>query len=88
MALCENEIIEPNDLQLPNTEQHQAVVTTDIAVGDGISLESQLDQIEKNAIVQALEKTNHNKTAAAKLLGMSFRSLRYRLKKLGLEYKQ
>ena len=85
MALCENDIIEADDLQLPHTEQHQAVVTTDIAVGDGISLESQLDQIEKNAIVQALEKTNHNKTAAAKLLGMSFRSLRYRLKKLGLE---
>lgn len=84
MALCENDLIEPDDLQLPNKEK-EIPVETSIAVGDGISLESQLDLIEKNAIQQALEKTNHNKTAAAKLLGMSFRSLRYRLKKLGLE---
>ena len=85
MALCENDVIEPNDLQLPTNREKDAVVETEIAVGDGISLESQLGMIEKNAILQALEKTNHNKTAAAKLLGMSFRSLRYRLKKLGME---
>jgi len=85
MALCENNVIEPNDLRLPNSEQQHAVIAADIAVGDGISLESHLDLIERNAILQALEKTNHNKTAAAKMLGMSFRSLRYRLKKLGLE---
>lgn len=85
MALCEDNIIQPEDLQLPRSNQQEAVVGSDIAVGDGISLETQLDQIEKNAILQALEKTNQNKTAAAKLLGMSFRSLRYRLKKLGIE---
>ncbi len=34
---------------------------------------------------KALEKTRYNKTAAAKLLGMSFRALRYRIKKLGIE---
>ena len=38
--------------------------------------------------MQALEKTNHNKTAAAKLLGISFRTLRYRLSKLGLSKEQ
>ena len=37
------------------------------------------------AIVKALEQTRYNKTAAAKLLGMSFRALRYRVKKLGIE---
>jgi two-component system, NtrC family, response regulator PilR len=54
------------------------------AAGDttlGIHLES----IERDAIIKALEKTRYNKTAAAKLLGMSFRALRYRIKKLGIE---
>ena len=44
-----------------------------------------LDDVEKEAIRQALEQTRYNKTAAAKLLGMTFRQLRYRIKKLGLE---
>jgi len=43
-----------------------------------------LEDIEKNAILKALAKANNNKTAAAKLLGVSFRTLRYRLAKLGL----
>ncbi|MFV2057765.1 MAG: sigma-54-dependent transcriptional regulator [Thiohalomonadales bacterium] len=55
------------------------------AINTEIPLEDQLGNIEKEAIMKALEKTRYNKTAAAKLLGMSFRSLRYRLKKLGLE---
>ena len=46
---------------------------------------TQLEVIERDAIVQALEKTRYNKTAAAQLLGMSFRALRYRIKKLGIE---
>jgi two-component system response regulator PilR (NtrC family) len=41
--------------------------------------------LEREAIVQALEQTRYNKTAAARLLGISFRALRYRIKKLGLE---
>ena len=49
------------------------------------ALGSQLENIEREAIVKALEKTRYNKTAAAKLLGMSFRALRYRIKKLGIE---
>ncbi len=49
------------------------------------ALGSQLEHIERDAIVKALEKTRYNKTAAAKLLGMSFRALRYRIKKLGIE---
>ncbi|HKU17705.1 MAG TPA: helix-turn-helix domain-containing protein, partial [Candidatus Saccharimonadales bacterium] len=48
-------------------------------------LGEQLGEIEKQAIRKALEQTRYNKTAAAKLLGMSFRQLRYRIKKLGLE---
>jgi two-component system response regulator PilR (NtrC family) len=53
-------------------------------VGGG-ALGDQLDSIERDAIVKALEQTRYNKTAAAKLLGMSFRALRYRIKKLGIE---
>jgi len=49
------------------------------------ALGSQLERIERDAIVKALEKTRYNKTAAAKMLGMSFRALRYRIKKLGIE---
>ena len=49
------------------------------------ALGDHLEVIERNAILQALEKTRYNKTAAAKLLGMSFRALRYRIKKLGIE---
>ncbi len=55
------------------------------AGSNGAALGSQLEVIEREAIVQALEKTRYNKTAAAQLLGMSFRALRYRIKKLGIE---
>jgi two-component system response regulator PilR (NtrC family) len=48
-------------------------------------LGDQLETIERDAIVRALEQTRYNKTAAAKLLGMSFRALRYRVKKLKIE---
>ncbi|MEE4143332.1 MAG: sigma-54 dependent transcriptional regulator [Halieaceae bacterium] len=54
----------------------------DAAYGD---LEGYLESLEKKIISKALEETRWNRTATAKLLGISFRSLRYRLKKLGLE---
>jgi len=41
--------------------------------------------VERDAIVRALQQSRYNKTAAAKLLGISFRTLRYRIKKLGIE---
>ncbi len=44
-----------------------------------------IEDVERQAIVEALEKTRYNKTAAAKLLGLSFRQLRYRIKKLGID---
>ncbi len=49
------------------------------------SLESFLEKIERHLITEALEATRWNKTAAAKRLGITFRALRYRLKKLALE---
>lgn len=48
-------------------------------------LSNQVEDVQRQAIVDALEKTRYNKTAAAKLLGLSFRQLRYRIKKLGIE---
>ncbi|MGB6449238.1 MAG: sigma-54 dependent transcriptional regulator, partial [Steroidobacteraceae bacterium] len=58
---------------------------TSAPVNGSVALGDQLEDIERDAIVKALEKTRYNKTAAAKLLGMTFRALRYRIKKLGIE---
>jgi two-component system, NtrC family, response regulator PilR len=51
----------------------------------GGALGDHLEDIERDAIRRALEQSRYNKTAAAKILGMSFRALRYRIKKLGIE---
>jgi two-component system response regulator PilR (NtrC family) len=55
-----------------------------VDVGEG-DLDEQVDHIQRDAILKALEQTRYNKTAAAKVLGISFRALRYRIKKLGIE---
>lgn len=47
-------------------------------------LQDYLDGVEKQAILDALGKTRFNRTAAARLLGVTFRSLRYRMQRLGL----
>jgi two-component system response regulator PilR (NtrC family) len=52
---------------------------------NGGALGDHLEEIEREAIIKALEQTRYNKTAAAKVLGMSFRALRYRIKKLEIE---
>jgi two-component system response regulator PilR (NtrC family) len=59
--------------------------TTPAPISSDTALGTQLESIERDAIIKALEKTRYNKTAAAKVLGMSFRALRYRIKKLGIE---
>ena len=51
----------------------------------GAELQAYLDDVERQRIIEALERTRWNKTQAAKLLGISFRALRYRIKKLGIE---
>ncbi|WP_462331272.1 sigma-54-dependent transcriptional regulator [Thiohalocapsa halophila] len=70
----------------PTSSQPQAAdaADADIDIGDR-PLEAKLDEIEKKAILKALDTTHWNRTAAAKLLGMTPRSLRYRLSKLGLD---
>ena len=49
------------------------------------NLEDYLENVERKLILQALEETRWNRTAAAQRLNLSFRSMRYRLKKFGLD---
>ncbi|MEE8244358.1 MAG: sigma-54 dependent transcriptional regulator [Pseudomonadales bacterium] len=95
-TLCENARIEPSDLQLELTATASADTADPAAqpspddggvytLPHGQSLEEFLVGIERQLITDALEATRWNKTAAAKQLGITFRALRYRLKKLELE---
>lgn len=88
-TLCENNIIDAADLQLPSSEQaHDGIDNPNgrsVRPEEINSLDDYLEEIEKEVISATLEKTRWNKTAAAKKLGISFRSFRYRLKKLGLD---
>lgn len=79
MALCDEGSIGLDDLNLPEP------TTTISEIGENQSLEEYLEQVERQLITKALEETHWNKTAAAKKLGLSFRALRYRLSKLGID---
>ncbi len=79
MALTTGGEIGKEDLQLAAKPQKDSVQLK------GLPLQEYLDAMEKEAIMDALEKTRYNKTAAAKLLGISFRALRYRLERLGMD---
>lgn len=93
-TLCDNDHIDVPDLHIGSSPE--TAVKTDSAEpgapqipalpenGD-LDLEGYLESIERQAIEKALEATRWNKTAAAKTLGISFRALRYKLKKLGME---
>jgi two-component system response regulator PilR (NtrC family) len=74
--------VSANDIQLRSTSSGSAMPANS---PNGAALGDHLEDIERDAIVKALEQTRYNKTAAAKVLGMSFRALRYRIKKLGIE---
>ena len=87
-ALCENAIIETDDLGLvdqPAQNGNASIPNPPPALVPGQSLEDYLANVERQAITQALEGARWNRTAAAKALGISFRALRYRLEKLGLD---
>lgn len=87
-TLCENNCINVNDLQLPTQQNNALKPKEQISVTDNQQpLSDYLDLQEKHAIEKALIQTKYNKTQAAKLLGISFRQLRYRLKKLNIQYK-
>lgn len=82
LTLSEGGEIGVADLKLPQVTE--GMKGTSVEKND-INLDQYLEQVEKDIIVDALEKTKWNKTAAARLLGVSFRALRYRLQKLGLD---
>ncbi len=82
LALYDGKTIELDDLNLPcSTELPKAEEFNP----SEMSLEDYLEEIEKEALSKALEENRWNKTETAKHLGLTFRSLRYRLKKLGLD---
>jgi two-component system response regulator PilR (NtrC family) len=83
VTLCSGDRVEPEDIQLKQGVGLDLPSVVDEMAADG--LEGQLEHIEREAIVKALEQTRYNKTRAAELLGMTFRQLRYRVKKLGIE---
>jgi two-component system response regulator PilR (NtrC family) len=94
VALCENNTIKAEDLRLTSAPPAAASVARmdedigeddgDSAGGDG-GLDSYISNLEREAIMKALQETRYNKTAAAKKLGITFRALRYKLKKLGID---
>jgi two-component system response regulator PilR (NtrC family) len=81
LTLCVDGRITAADIQVRATPP---VAVAAVDVGDG-DLDEQVEDIQRDAILKALEQTRYNKTAAAKVLGISFRALRYRIKKLGIE---
>ena len=76
LTLCENDEIKVADLRLPAIGPGSAVAASE--------LQSYLDHVGRERILAALEQAHWNKTKAAKLLGITFRALRYRLQKLGI----
>ncbi len=96
IALCENNVIHADDLRLPVSEQDEEIIiaptsaasestSTSASTAQDAPLVSYLDRVEKTALTKALEQARYNKTAAAKLLGISLRALRYRLNRLGMD---
>jgi two-component system, NtrC family, response regulator PilR len=81
VALAGGDEIGPEDLQLaPPT----GLAPEHAGSNAKWPLPEYLDRVEKEAILEALEKTRFNRTAAAKLLGITFRALRYRMERLGI----
>jgi two-component system response regulator PilR (NtrC family) len=80
VTLCNSGRISAEDLHMRDSAEasgSRPAIAADLG--------EQVEDVQRQVIVDALEKTRYNKTAAAKLLGLSFRQLRYRIKKLGIE---
>ena len=80
-ALCSGDVIEADDLHL----EPEDMGGIESAGRGSETLDDYLNRIERQAILEALQKTEGNRTAAARLLGVTFRSMRYRLERLGIE---
>jgi len=82
LALRSDNIIMPADLQLSPIDIEGATVKPSVA--GKYPLTDYLDSVERVAILEALQQTNFNRTAAAKVLGVTFRALRYRMDRLDI----
>ena len=82
LALCLGREIEEQDLLLVPVEHGQA---DNASLSSKYPLPEYLDRIEKQVLQEALEQTGFNRTAAAKLLGLTFRTMRYRMERLGIK---
>jgi two-component system response regulator PilR (NtrC family) len=82
LALCSGGIITVEDLYLTPAERTPADAGE---LGDKYPLSDYLDRVEKDALLEALQQTNFNRTAAAKKLGLTFRTMRYRMDRLGIK---
>jgi len=94
VTMCEGNVIQPGDLMLEHVAVHDALPVTEQAPAatgaaaekdEDESLDDYMEGIEKKMLEDALQKARYNKTRAAELLGISFRSFRYKLKKFGIE---
>ena len=93
MAMCDGSTIEAADLMLPqrNARPGQEAAAPGqqpqppAAASANGGLDDYISNLERTAIVKALEESRYNKTAAARKLGITFRALRYKLKKLGID---
>ena len=79
LTLCDGNRISSDDILLPESAGETPLAEQELP------LESYLERMEREAIIRALDETRWNRTAAAKKLGISFRQLRYRLDKLGID---
>ena len=84
VALSGAQEIRPENLRLASAGVNEGPVAGGVAIDAGGSLPEYLDRIEREAILHALGKTGYNRTAAARLLGITFRQLRYRIQRLGI----
>ncbi|MBT2989880.1 MAG: sigma-54 dependent transcriptional regulator [Candidatus Thiodiazotropha sp. (ex Ctena orbiculata)] len=80
VTLVDGSTLEADDLHLPDNQK-----SDEDSINGSQHLGDKMEQMERKTILEALEETRWNRTAAAKKLGMSLRSLRYRLGKLGIE---
>lgn len=96
LALCPDVDIGIEELQLPNQKVEAipnndaaevtqiAAIATQVRTDHNLPLQDYLDKLEKDSIVKALNESRYNRTKAAKTLGITVRSLRYRMERLGL----
>jgi len=90
VTMSEGSLIQPDDLMLEHVGHTSApaeigtLAVENVESGDG-SLDTVIEDIEKQMLEDALRKARYNKTKAAEILGISFRSFRYKLKKYGID---